>query len=232
MAIITPTRTTGARSVPVNMTEVPPDVTMPLEALQAMAPDAGLNSAFLSDLLSSFLAHEQCGVHLYRTVAGSTANPMLEAKYRAFLADTERHVEILMRLISQLGGDPQYVSPTARLVHAMNTYLLQGVVLANGSADELPREMAMLEAVMLAETKDHADWSFLASLRDGLPEGPTREAVTKAVEEVEPEEDEHLGWAQKTWQRMNTMQVTSSTMMKITDFAEKAFATVKSAVTP
>src|SRR3954447_12189847 len=191
MTIITPTRTTGARSMPVNMTQVPPEAQMSPEAMQALAPDAGLNAAFVSDLLSAFLAHEQCGVHLYRTVAGATANPVLEAKYRMFLGDTERHVEVLTRLLTELGGEPQYVSPSARLVHAMNTHLIQGVVLAAGSADELPREMAMLEAVILAETKDHADWSFLGALCDELPEGPTRSALSRAVEEVESEEDEH-----------------------------------------
>jgi rubrerythrin len=231
MTVITPNRITGARSTPVGMTEIPPEAVMPPEAMQALAPDAGINSAFVTDLLSAFLAHEQCGVHLYRTVAGATANPILEAKYRSFLGETEKHVDVLTRLISQLGGDPQYVSPTARLVHAMNTHLIMGVVLATGSADELPREMAMLEAVLLAETKDHADWSFLSSFCEGLPEGATRDALSQAVAEVEDDEDEHVDWARRTWMRMNTMQATSSTMMKVTDFAEKALATVKNAVT-
>jgi rubrerythrin len=230
MTVITPNRATGARSVPIAMTEIPPEAAMPPEALRALAPDADLNGAFVSDLLSAFLAHEQCGVHLYRTVAGATANPILEAKYRDFLGDTERHVDILTRLITELGGDPQYVSPSARLVHAMNTHLIQGVVLASGSADELPREMAMVEAVLLAETKDHADWSLLSALRDKLPEGPSRDALSRAVAEVEPDEDEHVDWARRTWERMTMMQATSSTMMKVTDFAEKAFATVKNAV--
>src|SRR3954449_1185743 len=232
MTVITPTRSNGARSVPIEMTEVPPEATMPADVLSALAPDAGVNGQFLSDLLSGFLAHEQCGVHLYRTVAGATANPVLQGKYRQFLGQTEHHVEVLTQLITELGGDPLYVSPTARLVHGMNTYLLQSVVLAAGSADELPREMAMLEAVLLAETKDHADWAFLSALCDELPEGPTREALSNAVEEGEWEEDEHVEWARKTWQRMTMMQAKSSTMMKVTDFAEKAFATVKNAVTP
>src|SRR3954447_14767975 len=231
MTIITPTRTTGARSMPVNMTQVPPEAQMSPEAMQALAPDAGLNAAFVSDLLSAFLAHEQCGVHLYRTVAGATANPMLEARYRAFLGETERHVEILTALITELGGDPMYVSPSARLVHSMNTHMVAGMVLAAGSADELPREMAMLEAVLLAETKDHANWSFLAVLCDELKDGSARDALRRAVDEVEDEEDEHVQWARRTWQRMTMMQATSSTMMKITDFAEKAFATVKNSMT-
>jgi len=232
MTIITPNRATGARSISIEMTEVPPEATMAPDLLAAFAPGSGLNATFVADLLSAFLAHEQCGVHLYRTVAGATANPMLQAKYRDFLGDTEHHVDVLTQLITQLGGDPQYVSPTARLVHSMGTHLIASVVLAAGSADELPREMAMLEAVLLAETKDHSDWSFLSSLCDEMDDGPSRDAVVAAVQEVEPDEDEHVGWARTTWMRMNTMQASNSTMMKVTDFAEKAFATVKNAVTP
>jgi rubrerythrin len=230
MTVITPNRSTGARGTSIEMTEVPPEVRMPGEALAAIAPDAGINAAFVADLLSSFIAHEQCAVHLYRTVEGLTANPMLQAKYRDFLGDSQRHVDILMQVVAQTGGEPQYVSPAARLVHAMNTHLVESVVLAAGSADELPREMAMLEAVVLGETKDHANWSFLSSLCEKMSDGPSRDALRAAVDQVEPEEDEHVGWAKQTWQRMNTMQATSSTMMKITDFAEKAFASVKNSV--
>src|SRR5436305_13800249 len=125
MTVITPTKQDGARSISVEMTEVPPECTMSTGALSAIAPDARVNGQFLSDLLSGFLAHEQCGVHLYRTVAGATANPVLQGKYRQFLGQTEHHVEVLTQLITELGGDPLYVSPTARLVHGMNTYLLQ-----------------------------------------------------------------------------------------------------------
>jgi hypothetical protein len=69
-------------------------------------------------------------------------------------------------------------------------------------------------------------------LCEDLPDGPTRTALMSVVEEVEAEEDEHVEWARKTWQRMTLLQAKSSTMMKVTDFAEKAFATVKNAVTP
>jgi hypothetical protein len=65
----------------------------------------------------------------------------------------------------------------------------------------------------------------------GLPEGPTRTALSAAVEEVEANEDEHVNWAKHTWQRMTMMQVKSTVVMKITDFAEKTLATVKNAVT-
>src|SRR5215207_5335050 len=169
MTTITPTKDDGALSVSVEMTEVPPEQTATTEMLEAFAPGSGFNGRFFADLLSAFLAHEQCGVHLYRTVAGATQNPVLKSRYAEFLAQTEQHVRVLEELIMALGGDPYYVSPSARLVHSMNAHLMMGVVLAAGSADVLDREMAMLEAVVLAETKDHADWSFLSTLVQEAP---------------------------------------------------------------
>jgi hypothetical protein len=228
--ILTPTKDLGARSVSVGLTEVPLEQTMPTIELEAFAPGAGLNSAFVADLFSAFLAHEQCGVHLYRTVAGLTANPMLERGYREFLAETEQHVAILEQLITRLGGDPLYVSPAARLVHAMDSHLMQGVVLAAGSADQLTCEMAMLEAVMLAETKCNGDWKNLAARGAELPKGEVRDAVMAAVDEVMPQEDEHVSWATDTWQRMTMMQAKSSTLMKIADFTEQTFARIRNAV--
>jgi rubrerythrin len=230
MTVITPTKEDGAKTVPTAMTEVAPEQAMNVAELEMFASGSGLNAQFLADTLSAFLAHEQCGVHLYRVVAGASENPILKGKYERFLDQTERHVNILERLISALGGNPYYVSPTARLVHSMNTGLLQGVVLAAGSAEPLVRELAMLEAVLLAETKDHADWAFLSHLADQLPEGDARTALRAAVDEVEPEEDEHVGWAQETWHKMSGLQAKSTMAMKIADFTERAMATVKNAI--
>jgi rubrerythrin len=230
MTIMTPTHGVGATGTPTEMTVIPPDRAMVEASFERFAAGTSYNRAFLADLLSSFLAHEQCGVHLYRTVAGATANPMLQGRYRQFLGQTEEHVRILEELIGDLGGNPFYVSPSARLVHAMNTGLLQGVVLAAGSGDILHREMAMLEAVVLAETKDHADWSLLATLAADLPDGAEKDVLRRAVERVQPEEDEHVTWAKDMWTRMAKLQVESTTMMKIADMTERAFAAVKNAV--
>jgi hypothetical protein len=230
MTVITPTNEDGATSVSTLMTEVPPSQTMDPTVLQMFAAGSDLNGPFLADALSAFLAHEQCGVHLYRVVAGASANPVLQAKYTKFLGQTERHVAILERLISTLGGSPYYVSPAARLVHSMNTGMLQGVVLATGSADPLVREIAMLEAVMLAETKDHADWHLLAGLVDEVPDGLVRDALAAAVQEVEPEEDDHVGWTHDMWTKISMLQAKSSMTMKLADFTEKAMASLRRAI--
>jgi hypothetical protein len=88
-------------------------------------------------------------------------------------------------------------------------------------------EMNDLENVLLAETKDHADWRLLSEiakqmahpgmmekLQDAtkqmlgmLPSGLSlidmQQAIQTAVDEVEDEEDEHLEWARETLTRMS-----------------------------
>lgn len=231
MTVITPTKDTGGRGVLTAMTVVPPETLMSPGELDAFAPGTGTNGQFLADLLSQFLAHEQCGVHLYRTVSGLTQNPMLQRRYGQFLEETEQHVAILQRLVAQLGGDPGYVSPAARLVHAMDAKMLEGVVLMAGSADILPIEMAMLEAVMLAETKCAADWKLLRVVGDAMDEGEGKAATLAAVGEAEGQEDEHLGWAVTTWQQMAVVQAQSKTAMTIASLGEKLVGMAKDAIT-
>ncbi|HEX7095249.1 MAG TPA: hypothetical protein VF183_05165, partial [Acidimicrobiales bacterium] len=99
-------------------------------------------------------------------------------------------------LIGALGGDPQYVSAAARAVEHMNAAVLQSTFLMTGSCDPMTRELAMLDAVALAEAKCHANWQFLAKLAVSLPEGTVRDVLEEAVDDVQAEEETHLDWAE------------------------------------
>jgi rubrerythrin len=214
---------------PTTVTE--PEIAMSPEALNSFLEGSGLNGPFMADLLSSFLVHEQCGFHLYRTVSALTKNPMLSSKYQQFGAQTEEHIGILENLITALGGNPGYVSPAARMVEAMNTKMMEAVVLLSGSADENTVEQAMLEAVVLAETKDHANWKLLSTLTDKMPNGEAKEAFLAAVGQVEDQEDEHLEWASSTWETLVMTQAQSGLVQKGMQMAEKAVGMVKDALT-
>jgi hypothetical protein len=149
----------------------------------------------LLDKLSEFLMVEQCGWQLYRVVGSRATEPELVERYRHFEQETSRHRTILIGLIETLGGDPDYVSPTARVAQAKSEALLQSTLVAGPlSEDEL--QASDLENVVLAETKDHADWELLGQLAERLPKGKTRSAIEAAVAEVGPQEDEHVQWAQ------------------------------------
>jgi len=218
---------TGGTSKPLEMTYVNPERQRNNDDLAALMPDSGLNAPFVADLMSDFVTHERCGLHLYRSVAGRTNNPVLKARYQQFGAETEEHIRILEALITALGGDPQYVSPSARAAEKANSGALQATFLLGGSIDIMTQEMVMLDAVVVAETRDHANWSFLSRLVEEVPEGQAREALQAAVAQVEDQEDEHLRWAQETRTKMMLLQAKSATMATAGAKAEEMLAKVK-----
>jgi len=177
------------------------------------------------DKLSEFLMVEQCGFELYKVVAERATTPELKQKYQEFGGETARHREVLVRLIERLGGDPSYISPPARVAQFKAAKLLESALAVDGlSQPEI--EINDLENVLLAETKDHADWhllselakqmaspSMMAKLQDAttqalgmMPSGLSmvdmQQAIQAAVDEVEDQEDEHLSWARDTLTRM------------------------------
>jgi len=202
------TKDMGGMTMPMGMTIAAPDSQMLENQLALFAADAELNSVFMANQFSTFITHERCGVHLYRTAAGLTQIEDWRAKYQEFGAQTENHVEILTDLIEELGGDPMYVSPSARMTEYMNTKLMEPILLS-GSVDRMTMELTCLEAVLLAERKCHANWSFLKTLTEQLPDSVSTRAISDAVERVEAEEDEHVHWAKTAWQEMVMYQITS-----------------------
>jgi rubrerythrin len=197
------TKETGGRApLMTTVSFSPPECAMDPERLQAFLAGSGLNGRFMADLLSSCLMHEQCGLHLYRTALSMTDDPTLRRRYQEFGAETEDHIRIFEELITACGGQPGYVSPTARLTEALDTKIHEAVITLPDGADQAAFELAILEAVLLAETKCHADWSLIQQLTAELPEGETRSAFQAAVDQVEEQEDEHVRWAKQTWEEL------------------------------
>jgi rubrerythrin len=227
MPTLTPTAPFGARSVPQEMTYVDPARQLTEADRQQFLEGTGLNGPFVADLLSDMLAHERAGAHLYRSVAARTHNAVLERQYEHFGEETVEHVDVLETLIGQLGGDPMYISPAARATEKAGTSLLESTFLLAGSIDLMTQELVMLDAVMLAEAKDHANWSGLSQLVDTFPEGEIRDHVRRAVAQVEPQEDEHLSWAQDMRSKMIALQVRSGTMATMGAKAEELMTRIK-----
>jgi rubrerythrin len=218
---------TGATSMPLGSTVVDPRRVAPLGLDETIAPTRGLDPVFVAGLLSAYLTHERCGLHLYRSVAERTHNPMLKAKYEEFGDQTADHVAILEELIARMGGDPGYVSPAARQTEKMDVSMQEATFLLGGSVDLMTQEMGMLEAVFLAETLCHHNWQALAQLAEHVPEGDGRDALRAAVAQVEAQEDEHLEWAQRTRARLTLAQAQSSAMSGVGLAMEEAVARIR-----
>ena len=205
MATITTKETGGLAPLMTPVSFSAPECAILPEQLEAFLADAGVNGPFLADLLSACLMHEQCGLHLYRTAISMTTKDNLREKYEEFGAETEEHIRIFEELIAACGGQPGYVSPAARLVEALDSKMHEAAILLPDGADEATLELAILEAVVLAETKCHSDWSLIQQLAAELPEGVARTAFQHAVDQVEEQEDEHIRWARETWQQLIMM---------------------------
>ena len=206
MPTTTVTKTTGGKTRAMPMTVAAPEQQMLADQLEQVAADATINGRFLADLLSAFCAHERCGVHLYRALAGVTQNDAWRQKYEEFGRETTEHIGIYEDLIRQLGGDPMYVSPVARLTEFIDTKLLEPLLLT-GSVDLKTVEVAGLEAVLLGETKCQGNWQFLSVLAEQLPDSDSKRAIQSAVQRVQAQEDDHVNWARSTWQQTLLSQV-------------------------
>jgi rubrerythrin len=227
MPTLTPTFDTGGTSKLNEIVRVDPRRAVDGDALAPGLVSTGLNHGFIADLLSAMLTHERCGVHLYRSVAGRTNNPMLKRKYEEFGAETLEHVTIFENLITQSGGNPNYVSPAARAVQGSDTKLLESTFMLAGSVDVMTQEMVLLDAVLQAEAMCHANWQVLAQLADQIPAGEVRDNFLAAVSSVEAQEQEHEGWARSTKAQLVILQAKSESMAKMGTKVEQLMETVK-----
>jgi len=227
MPTLLPTADDGATTKPAEMTAVAPEALVTDDRLAGQMTPVGLNPAFTADLFSAFLTHERCGRHLYRSVAARTNNPVLKARYEQFGEETERHVEIYERLIVAMGGDPFYVSPMARAVELTDSKTLEATFLLAGSGDIMVAEMVMLDAVFLAESMCHHNWQAVGELCERMDAGPVRDQVQAAFDEVEAQEDEHIGWAADMRVKMVMLQADHTMMAAMSQKAEEVLASVK-----
>ena len=74
--------------------------------------------------------------------------------------------------------------------------------MALAAADPAAAQLVACEMIVLAETKDHANWELIGACAKGL-HGDEAAVLHEAYEEVEDEEDEHLyhtkGWCRELW---------------------------------
>ncbi|MBM3939773.1 MAG: ferritin-like domain-containing protein [SAR202 cluster bacterium] len=155
----------------------------------------------LLDKLSESLMVEQGGYSLYAVALSRAQDGETKGRYQEFLEQTSRHSTVLVDLIKRLGSDPNYVSPMARLAQVKASSLLDVSMRTDGlTQDQIA--MSDLESIVLAETKDHADWKLLSTLAEQATEPSMQTALRDAAKQVEPEEDNHLTWAKGALERM------------------------------
>jgi hypothetical protein len=161
-----------------------------------------MNEAQLKELMLQSLEHERGGVLVYETALECVINSDLRHEWEEYLKQTRTHVETLTELCEVLRIDPKEVTPGCKVVQHTGKSLVIAMKMALAAGDPAGAELVACECVVLAETKDHADWGLIGKCAEAL-DGDAAAALTAAYEKIEEEEDEHLyhskGWCRELW---------------------------------
>jgi rubrerythrin len=165
------------------------------EKVKDFFTSARINESTLMGVLSEFLAVEMGGQKLYEKALGLVSDSEVRTKFREFHRQTLKHQKVLTDVIHRLGGNTRTQSPTAKVATEKAQALLSSMDAAGLSKDQA--ELNAIENIVLAETKDHADWELIAKIARQATDDRLREILGAAASEVEQEEDEHLNWTRK-----------------------------------
>lgn len=157
-----------------------------------------MDTVQLKEHLLQSLVHERGGTLVYRTALECALNDDLRGEWEKFLEQTQNHVVILSELCVKMGWDPGEMTPGCKVIQHNGLALVRAMEMAQAEGDEQAAQLVACDSVLLAETKDHANWEILCECARSA-DGTEGEALKTACEQVEDEEDEHLqhtqGWA-------------------------------------
>jgi rubrerythrin len=154
------------------------------------------------ELLLQALVHERGGTLVYSTALECAVNDDLREEWEKYLEQTIRHVDILTGVCLAMGLDPDEMTPGCQIVHHNGKALVIAMKMAVANGDHEAAQLVACDCVVLAETKDHANWELIGQCAKQI--GDEAAAILReAYEEVEDEEDEHLyhtkGWCRELW---------------------------------
>ena len=156
----------------------------------------------LKELLLQSLEHEMGGVKVYETALKCALNEDLKEEWEEYHEQTERHVQVLQDVFSQLQLDAQEQTPGRKIIHDLGQSLVKAMEAALAAGNKNAAQIVACECVTLAETKDHLDWELIGEAAKKLG-GAEGKALKQAYGEVEDQEDEHLyhtrGWCRELW---------------------------------
>ena len=158
----------------------------------------------VKELILQSLEHEMGGVKIYETALKCVQNEDLKEEWERYHQETERHVQILQDVCSQMQLDAEEQSPGRKIVHDMGAAFVAAMEAALGSGDQAQAECVACECVVMAEEKDHSNWQLIGEVAKKMT-GAEGKALKEAHKEVEDQEDEHY-YHSKGWMRELSMQ--------------------------
>jgi rubrerythrin len=161
-----------------------------------------LDDAQLNELLYQALETELGGVQIYETALRCVQNEDLRKEWTEYLEQTRNHVRVVQTTLEELGLDPETATPGRRVVGHIGQSLVQAMDMALQAGPPSAAELVAAECVVLAETKDHTNWTLIGHAAERLS-GQKATALRRAYEAVHGDEDHHLyhtmGWCRELW---------------------------------
>lgn len=159
-----------------------------------------MNTAQLKEHLLQSLVHERGGTLVYKTALECTINNDLRTEWERYLEQTQNHVVILSKLCQEMGLDPGEMTPGCKIIQHNGMALVRAMEMARAEGDATAAELVACDSVLLAETKDHANWEIICECAKSA-DGASGAALKAVCEQVEEQEDEHLyhtqGWGRE-----------------------------------
>jgi len=154
------------------------------------------------ELLYQALETELGGEQVYLAALRCAQNEGLKEEWQKYLEETQNHQRIVLQVFDKLGLDANGETPSRAVVRHIGESLVQAMEMALRNAPAEAAELVAAECVVLAETKDHANWELIGKIAESL-RGEEARALKEAFSEVEEQEDMHLyhtmGWARELW---------------------------------
>ena len=161
-----------------------------------------LDNKQLQELLLQSLEHERGGVKVYETAVECAVCEDLKKEWSEYLEQTRKHVQILEGVFRKFELDTEQKSPGREIVSDLGGALVAAMEKAQAAGNPTAAQLVACECVVIAETKDHADWELLSKCAEQL-KGAQKQALQEACDIVEDEEDEHLyhskGYCRELW---------------------------------
>jgi len=135
--------------------------------------------------LDLFMQDEKNAIALFQTLAERESFAELRARFRAFAADCQRHLQLLHNLVLLLGGRPDASRHEIEASAGLHAALADLAAVDYGLA-----RLHRVEALLLAARKCKANWELLHTLADAVPSQP----IEDAVHQVQPDKTVHLAY--------------------------------------
>lgn len=156
----------------------------------------------VEELLYQALETELGGVQVYQTAIRCAVNDDLKEEWQKYLDETENHVRIVTQVFVDLDLDTETESPGRAVVRFKGESLVRSMEMALEAGNPTAAQLVAAEAVVDAETKDHANWELIGKVAEKAS-GKVASVLQEAYEQVGEEEDEHLyhtmGWSRELW---------------------------------